>query len=152
MCLASLDWTKMTPNVIEPLKNFLVDVSTLVPDPANARSHNQRNIDAIKESFASQGQHQPLIVQRDGMIVRIGNGRLQAAKALGWNQIAAIIVDESNVDAIARGIADNKTAELATWDFDVLTDVLKSLNEDGFSSQKTGWADFEIEAFVISVW
>lgn len=152
MCLASLDWTKMTPNVIEPLKNLLVEVSTLNFDQANARLHNQRNLDAIKQSLISFGQHNPIVVQKQGMIVRIGNGRLQAAKALGWTHIAAVIVDESNVDAIARGIADNKTAELATWDFQILSQLMSGLQEDGVDLSVTGFADYEIEPFMMADW
>lgn len=142
----------MNPNVIEPLKNLLVEVKTLNFDQTNARLHNQRNLDAIKQSLISFGQHNPIVVQKQGMIVRIGNGRLQAAKALGWTHIAAVIVDESNVDAIARGIADNKTAELATWDFEVLSQLMSGLQEDGVDLMVTGFADYEIEPFMLAEW
>ena len=142
----------MNPNVIEPLKNLLIEVQTLNFDQTNARLHNQRNLDAIKQSLISFGQHNPIVVQKQGMIVRIGNGRLQAAKALGWTHIAAVVVEESNVDAIARGIADNKTAELATWDFEVLSKLMSGLQEDGVDLSVTGFTDYEIEPFLMGEW
>jgi hypothetical protein len=50
----------------------------------------------------------PLVVQKQGMIVRKDNGRLMAAKRLGWERIAAL--DEDDVAAAARAIADNRAA------------------------------------------
>ena len=98
------------------LQHLVVPIHTLHPDPRNARRHDARNLAAIKASLRKFGQRLPIVVQREGMIVRAGNGRLQCAKDLGWTEIAAVIVDETDVDAVAFAIADNRTAELATWD------------------------------------
>lgn len=116
-------------HIAEPLRALAVSIDTLVPDPENARLHPEENLDAIVRSLDRFGQDQPLVVQRQGMIVRKGNGRLAAAKRLGWKSIAAVIVDEDNIDAAARAIADNRTAELAQWDERVLLKTMAAWKE-----------------------
>ena len=64
------------------------------------------------------------------MVVRAGNGRLMAAKALGWTHLAALIVDETEVEAVAFAIADNRTSDLSTFDDEALAKLLQSLPED----------------------
>jgi DNA modification methylase len=126
-------------HIAEPLRHLAVSVDSLVPDPANARKHNDRNLDTIKGSLMRFGQRFPIVVQRQGMVVRAGNGRLEAARALGWTHIAALVVDESDVEAVAFGITDNRSSELAEWDNEALTRLLESLPSEmlevtGFSS------------------
>ena len=111
-------------HIAEGLRSLAVPVDDLVHDPANARTHNERNLNAICGSLRQFGQRKPLVVQQQGMIVRAGNGTLEAARKLGWSHIAALLVDEDNVAAISFAIADNRTAELAEWDDDVLVRML----------------------------
>jgi ParB-like chromosome segregation protein Spo0J len=116
------------PSPIAPaLTPLAVPLASLNPDPANARRHDRKNIDAIKASLARWGQRAPLVVQRDGMIVRAGNGRLEAMKELGWTEAACLVVDDSEIEAVAFAIADNRTAELADWDDDALARLLETL-------------------------
>ena len=117
-------------NIESDLRALAVNIAELNPDPANARKHSAKNIDAIKASLAKFGQRKPIVVQRDGMIVRAGNGTLQAAKALGWDQIAAVIVVEDNSSAAQFAIADNRTAELAEWDTETLATLLDGWDEE----------------------
>ena len=116
-------------HIAEALRPLAVDIDSLVPDPENARLHPEDNLDAIVRSLDRFGQDQPLVVQKQGRIVRKGNGRLAAAKRLGWKTIAAVIVDEDNIDAAARAIADNRTAELAQWDERVLLKTMAAWKE-----------------------
>jgi ParB-like chromosome segregation protein Spo0J len=121
----------MTSNhahIHESLQHLAVAVADLNSDPKNARKHDRRNLDAIKASLEKFGFRQPIIVQKQGMIVRAGNGRLEVAKELGWSHVPALIVDESEAEAVAYAIADNRTAELAEWDFENLADALGSLD------------------------
>ena len=117
----------MNDHIPEQLKSLAVQMDLLNPDEHNARAHDDVGISAIMESFKQFGQDQLLVVQKDGMIVRKGNGRLEAAKRLGWKYIAAIIIDEDDTSAMARAIADNRTGDLSDWDFSNLTDVLDEL-------------------------
>ena len=113
--------------IIEQLASLEQPIADLNLDQANARIHSRKNIDAVKASLARFGQRQPLVVQKEGMVVRAGNCRLIAAKELGWQTIAAVIVDESSVDATAYAIADNRTGELAEWDFEALGKLVETL-------------------------
>jgi hypothetical protein len=119
----------MTDNlhIAEDLRQLAVPIGDLHPDPSNARRHGERNMDAIKASLAAFGQRKPLVVQREGMIVRAGNGTLAAAQALGWEQIAAVVIDEDSAQAVQFAIADNRTAELAEWDDETLETLLDGM-------------------------
>lgn len=127
-------------HIAEPLRHLAVPIGTLVPDASNARRHDEKNIAAIKASLSRWGQRLPLVVQKQGMIVRAGNGRLQAAKDLGWTHVAALVVEESEVEAVAFAIADYRTGELASWEDEALAKLLGSLPGDlaevaGFSDE-----------------
>jgi ParB-like chromosome segregation protein Spo0J len=113
--------------IAEPIRHLAVPVAELVFDPANARQHGEANLLAITGALRQFGQRVPIVVQREGMIVRAGNGRLQAAIDLGWTHIAAVIIDEDNASAISFAIADNRTAELAEWDDAVLAQLLHAV-------------------------
>jgi len=128
--------------IAEPLRGLAVPIGSLNPDPANARTHDEKNIQAIVVSLSRFGQRSPIVVQKQGMVVRAGNGRLIAAKSLGWTHIAAIIVDESSVDATAFAIADNRTAELAGWDDETLASLLQSLPTD--MREVSGFSDDDL--------
>jgi DNA modification methylase len=118
------------PYIAEGLRHLATPIAQLVPDAANARRHGPKNLDAIKASLTRWGQRAPIVVQRKGNIVRAGNGRLEAAKALGWTHLAAVVVDDDSADAVAFALADNRTAELAEWDDATLATLLDSMPKD----------------------
>ena len=114
--------------IAEQLRTLAVPLSSLNLDPSNARVHGEKNLAAIKSSLAQFGQREPVVVQRAGMIVRAGNGTVQAARALGWSEIAAVVIDDDNATAVQFAIADNRTAELAEWDPDTLALLLGEMD------------------------
>ncbi len=114
-------------HIAEPLRKLAVPTDSLTLDPANARTHSPKNLAAIKASLTRFGQRLPIVVQREGMIVRAGNGRVMAARELGWTHIAAVVCDDENIDAVAFAIADNRSAELADWDDAALAALLDEL-------------------------
>ena len=135
------------PYIVEALRHLAVPLDSLTLDPGNTRLHDERNLAEIRASLAAFGQDQPLVVQRQGMIVRKGNGRLQAARVLGWTHIAAVVVDEGDVRAVARSIADNRSAELGRWDVPLLIRSLDNLAAaDPRLAEVTGWSPAELEA------
>lgn len=115
-----------------------VDIFTLHQDPANARRHPDRNLDAIKASLARFGQQKPIVVDADG-IVRAGNGTLEAAKALGWQEIAIVRTPLKGSEATAYAIADNRTGELAEWDETALAETLRALDSEQFDVASLGF-------------
>lgn len=117
-----------------------VPTAELVLDPDNARKHGDRNIDAIKASLSKFGQRRALVVMPD-MTVIAGNGTLTAAHALGWERIAITVVpdDWTAEQAKAYALADNRTAELATWDDAVLEASLGELDAQGWDMTALGF-------------
>jgi DNA modification methylase len=136
-------------HIAEPLRPLAVPITDLTPDAANARKHDERNLDAIAASLSRWGQRLPIVVQRRGMVVRAGNGRVEAAKRLGWTHIAAVVVDDDSVEAVAFAIADNRTAELATWDDQTLASLLDTLPKD--ARDAAGWSDAELSDLLESL-
>lgn len=134
--------------IVEALRPLAVSIKDLNLDPRNARAHPTRSIDAIKRSLTRFGQRVPIVVQRrenGNCIVRAGNARLTAASALGWDEIAAVFVEEDDSNAEAFAIADNRTAELSGWDTDQLETILGELQEEDFDIEDLGFSQRELE-------
>ena len=108
------------------MKTRQTTISDLVADPANVRSHDAKNIKAIRDSLEKFGQQKPIVVNADGVVVA-GNGTLAAASDLGWDEIATVCTDLAGPAATAYAIADNRTAELAGWDEDALAEQLAAI-------------------------
>ncbi len=132
------------PGITPALRDKAVPVANLIPDPNNAREHNERNINAIRDSLVLYGQVKPIVVQKKTRVVIAGNGTLEAAKLLGWEKIAAVYVEMDAVAAAGYGLADNRTAELATWDWKVVKQLEKLISEADIPV--VGWTTEEIEA------
>jgi len=118
----------------------VVATEVLVLDPRNARTHGRRNLEAIQASLSQFGQRRPLVVTGEMMVVA-GNGTLEAARALGWTEIAVTVVPSewSAEQARAYALADNRTAELASWDEDVLLETLTELDLAGWDMDVLGF-------------
>ena len=130
------------------MKTVSRKISDLSNDPANARRHNERNIDAIIASLRRFGQQKPIVVDSSG-VVRAGNGTLEAARRLGWESIDCVTTALQGSDAIAYAIADNRTAELAEWDEDTLAAQLNGLlTESEEIALAAGFTPEEIEAML----
>ena len=104
-------------------------ISELKNDPANARKHSPRNLKAIRDSLDVFGQQKPIVIDSRGVVIA-GNGTLEAARELGWDEITVAVTDLDPAHAQAFGIADNRTAELAEWDTDVLGQLLEGMDSD----------------------
>jgi len=124
-------------------------LDSLTCDPANVRKHDQRNLDAIKGSLQRFGQQHPIIVDGDG-IIRAGNGRFMAMRALGWTECDIVRTALKGAEATAFAIADNRTAELASWDDEALAQQLAALQiEDEELALATGYDEKEIAALAL---
>jgi len=107
------------------IETVLIDDLDL--DPRNARKHDAKNLKAIADSLEQFGQRKPIVVW--GRTVVAGNGTMAAARSLGWTEITiARVPDDWSSDQVkAYALADNRSAELASWDEQVLTEQLKEL-------------------------
>jgi site-specific DNA-methyltransferase (adenine-specific) len=121
-----------------------VNINSLTPDPANARKHDGKNLKAIASSLEKFGQRKPIVVTPDSIVVA-GNGTVEAAKSLGWTQIAIARTPVGwTWDQIkAFALADNRTAELAEWDDKVLADQLLELDANGWELEELGFENLE---------
>ena len=128
-----------------------MQIASLSPDDANPRKHDARNIEAISQSLLAHGQVEPIVVQQSTGVVIAGNGRVQAMKALGWDECRAVLVDIDDEEARALSIRLNRTAELAEWDDDVLAQHLAELGEfSKYVATDFGFSESEIEALIKS--
>lgn len=121
-----------------------VKINSLSFDPANARKHDSKNLKAIASSLEKFGQRKPIVVTPDSVVVA-GNGTLEAAKSLGWTEIAIARTPVGwTWDQIkAFALADNRTAELAEWDDKVLADQLLELDANGWELEELGFVSLQ---------
>lgn len=115
-------------NDIKPDKIEKVRIDTILEDPQNIRIHPKENIAQIKASLERFGQQQLILVNDDNIVIA-GNGRLVAAKELGWKEIVIGRVSMSREEARAYSIADNKTPESAKWDMTLLASTIQELEK-----------------------
>lgn len=118
-------------------------------DKANVRTHSNKNIEAIKESLRKFGQVKPIVITADKVVVA-GNGTLQSAKELGWNQIQAVQVPEEwdMAKIKAYAIADNRSGELAEWDLPQLNEQISELKEYGYQLEDIGFNKKDLETLM----
>jgi hypothetical protein len=116
-------------HIAEPLRRLAVPVSSLNLDPANARKHDERNLAAIKSAWPASDSGCRWWSRDRGWSFAPAMAAL-AARELGWAHVAAVVVDESEVEATTFAIADNRSAELAEWDDETLARLLESLPEE----------------------
>ncbi len=103
-------------------------VDSIKPYAKNAKKHPDDQVEAIAKSIQEFGWQQPLVVDKDGVLV-IGHGRLQAAKKLRFTSVPVVFADtltESQIKALR--LADNKVAE-SEWDFNLLNDELGDITD-----------------------
>ena len=115
-------------------------IENLIPDPTNARQHDEKNLKAIEGSLTMFGQRKPIVVTEAGVIVA-GNGTVAAAKNLGWEKIDAVRVpaDWTADQVKAFALADNRTAELGKWDTKVLNAQLLEFVESELDIEALGF-------------
>jgi len=120
-----------------------VPVDTLIPYPGNARTNN---LDTITESLVAHGQYRPLVVQRSTGYILCGNHTHQAATDLGWTHIAAQYIDVNDDQAKKILLVDNRASDTATYDEELLAELLDSLPDlDG-----TGFDPIDLDALTDS--
>lgn len=124
----------------------VIPIDDLTLDPNNAREHNQKNLDAIAHSLQMFGQRKPVVITKD-LIVVAGNGTLEAARQIGWKGLSCVTVpDDWDTDTIkAYALADNRTAELASWNSEILLGQLRELNTNDWSVTDLGFKGFDLK-------
>lgn len=114
-----------------------------IKDYENNPRNNDAAVEAVAASIQEFGFKVPIIIDKDNIIVA-GHTRLKAAKKLGLDRVPCIVADDLTDEQVkAFRLADNKTAELAEWDFEKLESELFELAEMGVSMDDFGFDEFE---------
>lgn len=101
------------------------------PYSKNAKKHDARQIKNVAESIKQYGFVQPVVVDKNNVIV-IGHCRALAAKKLGIKEVPCVCVDDLTPEQVnALRLVDNKSNE-SDWDFDLLKDELPELDLSAF--------------------
>ena len=104
-------------------------VGTLKPSPRNPRTHSKKQIRQIADSIRIFGWTNPVLIDGDGGVIA-GHGRLEAAKLRGIERVPTIRLDHMTAaQKRAYALADNKLAENAGWDTELLVLELQYLIE-----------------------
>ncbi|QDX23818.1 site-specific DNA-methyltransferase [Pandoraea pnomenusa] len=111
----------------------------LVPYARNARTHSDAQVAQIAASIAEFGFTNPILAGSDRVIVA-GHGRLAAAQKLGLEMVPVVVLDHlTPTQRRALVIADNRIAENAGWDDELLRVELEALQDEGFDLDLTGF-------------
>lgn len=105
-------------------------IDSITPYPNNPR-HNQSAIRDVATSIRKYGFKQPIVVDKEGVIV-VGHTRYEAAKELGLETVPVLVSELSDKENREYRIADNKTNELASWDFEKLAQEMADLDFGDF--------------------
>lgn len=117
-------------------------IETLRPYENNPRK-NDEAVEYVANSIKEFGFKVPIIIDKNNTIIA-GHTRYKASKKLGLKSIPCVIADDLTEDQIkAFRIADNKTAEMSFWDYDLLEDELEIIYD--IDMEKFGFpsADYE---------
>lgn len=121
-------------------------LTEIKPYEKNPRK-NDGAVQYVAESIKQFGFKVPIVIDKDGVIVA-GHTRYKAAKKLGLNEVPCIVADDLNEEQIkAFRLADNKVAEKAEWDFDLLSSEIDDLFD--FDMTVFGFEEAEEEIEVV---
>ncbi len=126
------------------MKNITKPLSELTPDPRNARKHPPEQIARLAGSIKEFGFLAPILINAKGTIIA-GHGRVEAARKAGLEEVPCLQVEHlTETQQRAYVLADNKLAQMAEWDDEMLALELKSLVDAGFDIDLTGFMDHEL--------
>lgn len=119
-------------------------IADIRPYEKNPR-FNDDAVEAVAKSIKEFGWRNPIVVDKDFVIV-CGHTRYKAAQRLGLAEIPVHVAQDLTSEQIqAFRIADNKTAELAEWNYDLLPLELQELQDANFDLSLLGFDSDELE-------
>ena len=119
----------------------MMPTDRLVPYIRNARTHSADQVAQIAASIAEFGFTNPILIGEDDVIIA-GHGRLQAARSLGLTEVPVIVLDHlTEAQRRALVIADNRIAEHAGWDAQMLASEIAALRDEAFDLEVIGFSE-----------
>lgn len=127
-------------------------IADLTADPKNARRRTERSSWMLHDSLQRFGAARSIVIDEDGRVLA-GNGTVEAAGQVGINRVQVVDADGdtiiavrrtglSEVDKVQLALADNRTADLAEWDVEVLAELGKEVDLQQF------WKPEELQQLV----
>lgn len=111
------------------------NIDDIKPYENNPRD-NDNAVDGVAKSIKAYGWQQPIVVDKDGVII-VGHTRYRAAKKLGMKTVPVLVADKLSKEQVkAYRLADNKTGENAIWDNKKLLKELESLSDKVYTGFK----------------
>lgn len=105
-----------------------VQIQSIKPYDKNPRK-NDNAVDSVAESISEFGWKKPIVVDVNGVIAS-GHVLYKAAKRLNMKEVPVLVADDLTDEQVkAYRLADNKTGEIAEWDFELLKAELEEINE-----------------------
>lgn len=132
----------MSVNIRPELEPLATPITKVKTHPRNIR---QGDIGAICTSLNEHGQYRPIVVQRSTGYILAGNHTFQAAKSLGWKEIAVTFVDCDDESALRILLVDNKANDLATYNDHGLAELLKELVTTDRGLDGTGYDNDDLD-------
>ena len=127
------------------LQHLAIEIDEVHTHPSNVR---QGDVGAICESLKAHGQYRPIVYQQSTKRILAGNHTWKAAKALGWQQIAATPIICDDQQALRILLADNKANDLATYDEPELIELLKQLADTSDGLLGTLFDEDELDSLI----
>src|ERR1035437_176909 len=123
------------------------DIEKVKPYDKNPR-RNDKAVEAVAKSIKEFGFRQPIVADSAGVIV-VGHTRYKAALKLGLKEVPVIIAADLTPQQVrAYRLADNRLAEIAEWDADLLPLELGELRDEGFDLGLVGFTDKELAEYL----
>lgn len=123
----------------------IVSIDKLIPYVNNARTHSREQIIKLRSSLREFGFINPVIIDSDFNIIA-GHGRVMAAKEENITEVPCVLVDYlTEAQKKAYIIADNRFAQDAGWDEELLRIEIEALQGEAFDVSLTGFEPAELE-------
>jgi len=125
-----------------------IEIDTLVPYAANARTHSEAQVAQIAASIKEFGFNNPILLADDNTILA-GHGRVLASRKLKRKSVPCVYLSHlSETQRKAYMIADNQLALNAGWDMDLLAVEMKGLDDEGFNLSLVGFGEDDLEIMI----
>lgn len=123
-------------------------ITALKPYERNARTHSRKQVKQLAASIKRFGFNAPVLIDEDNVIIA-GHGRVEAAKLLQMEQVPIVRLSHMSADERrAYVIADNKLAQNAGWDREMLAMEVQHLLEVDFDTEPLGFETPELDVLL----
>lgn len=126
------------------MKIELINIDELNPFERNPKKHPEEQIKRIIRSIQEFGWTNPVLALKENKIVIAGHARLKAARQMNLREVPVIFLDMPYEKAISYVVTDNRLAEIAEWDNQILLPLLDDIKLSGIDVELTGFTDADI--------